>query len=145
MKTSTPKPTAAAWYIVDAKDQHLGRLATRIAHVLRGKHKPTFSPHQVHSDHVVVVNAANIALAGNKSESKVYHRHSGYLGHLKTIPIRRLLERKPESVIARAVRGMLPRNRLRSPILKHLHIYRDAEHVHEAQKPQPLESLFTSK
>ena len=138
MKTSTPKPSEALWFIADAKGLHLGRLAVEIAHVLRGKHKVQWSAHQVHSDHVVVVNAAEIILAGNKSEEKVYYRHSGVFGNLKTIPVSKLLKERPEEVITRAVKGMLPRNRLRARMLKYLHVYKNAEHQHEAQKPQPL-------
>ena len=138
MKTSTPKPTEPSWFVVDAASKPLGRLAADIAHILRGKHKPAWSAHQVWSDHVIVVNAGNVVLMGNKSESKVYYRHSGYLGHLKTIPISSLLQRKPESVLIRAVKGMLPRNRLREKMMDHLHVYASADHPHEAQKPQPL-------
>lgn len=141
MRTSTPKPAPPSWYIVDASGQHLGRLATHIAHILRGKHKPTWSPHMVMSDHVIVTNATQIVLTGKKADEKVYHRHSGYFGSLKKIPVARVLQRSPEQVITRAVRGMLPRNRLRPLMMNHLHVFADAEHQHEAQQPQPLSTV----
>ena len=138
MKTSTMIPETAKWFVVAAKGQHLGRLATQLAHALRGKHKPSWSPHQVHSDHIVVVNAGDIVLTGDKEQKKVYYRHSGFLGHLKKIPVSRVLKEKPEQVIIRAVKGMLPRNRLRTDMMKHLHVYAGTEHKHEAQKPEPF-------
>ena len=142
MRTSTVKPSVANWYVVDAKDQVLGRLSTRIAHVLRGKHKVEWSPHQVMSDHVIVINAGGVVLTGKKSEQKEYIRHSGYLGHLKRIPYNRLVSKDPTKVIVRAVKGMLPRNRLRPLMIKHLHVFKDDSHIHAPQKPQPLASIF---
>lgn len=144
MRTSTPTLTEPAWYLVDARGKTLGRLAAHIAHVLRGKHKPTFSPHAPHGDHVIVVNAGGIVLQGKKREEKFYTRHTGYLGHVRHVPLSRILERDPAHVIIRAVRGMLPRNRLRSRLLQRLHVYEDAVHPHEAQQPQPLDVLFSS-
>lgn len=144
MKTSTVKPAAAQWYLVDAKNQTLGRLATRIATVLNGKHKVAWSPHQVHSDHIIVINAQSIVLTGKKSQQKEYVRHSGFLGHMKRTPFARLLEKSPATIIEHAVRGMLPRNRLRPEMMKHLHVFRGATHPHEAQTPQPLDEAFSS-
>lgn len=142
MKTSTVVPAQANWYIVDADGATLGRLATKIAHVLNGKHKPEWSAHQVHSDHVVVVNAEKVALEGNKEEQKEYVRHSGYLGHIKRTPLSRMRERKPEQILTRAVKGMLPRNKLREKRLSFLHVFVGGEHAHEAQQPQELDTLF---
>lgn len=142
MRTTTTKPEAPAWYLVDAKGKTLGRLAADIAHVLRGKHKVIWSPHQVHSDHVIVINATGIVLQGNKSDQKIYRRHSGYFGSLKTTPFSRLFAKDPTQVLTRAVKGMVPRNRLRKEALKHLHVFADESHKHEAQKPQDFASLF---
>lgn len=138
MKTTTLKPQAPNWYVVDAAGERLGRLATRIAHVLNGKHKVTFSPHQVMSDHVIVLSADKVTLTGNKVDEKEYFRHSGYLGHVKKIPFARIFKKNPEKILERSVRGMLPRNKLREIKMKHLHVFKGAEHTHEAQKPQPL-------
>lgn len=143
MRTSVPKPAEPAWYVVDADGNTLGRLAARIASVLRGKNKPAFSPHAIHGDHVIVINASHITLRGRKSEEKFYVRHTGYLGHMKRLPIAGVLTSAPAQVIIRAVRGMLPRNRLRSKMLQNLHVFGQSAHPHEAQKPQPLDSLFT--
>ena len=142
MKTSTIKPSAANWYIVDAKDQVLGRLSTSIAHVLHGKHKIAWSPHQVMSDHVIVINAGGVILTGKKSDQKEYISHSGYLGHMKRIPFNRLFKKDPTRVIEHAVKGMLPRNRLRPLMIKHLHIFKDDSHPHAPQKPQSFDSIF---
>ena len=142
MRTSTPQSAQASWFETDASGQHLGRLAARIAHILRGKHKVSWSPHQVMSDHVIVTNASQIVLMGKKLSEKVYFRHSGHLGHLKRLPASRLLAENPASLITRAVRGMLPRNRLRKRVLQHLHVYPGPEHPHEAQNPKQLETLF---
>jgi large subunit ribosomal protein L13 len=126
------------WYVVDAKDQVLGRLATEIAHVLRGKHKPTFSPHLDLGDYVVVINAAEVRLTGKKAEQKEYFRHSGYMGGERLIPFRRMIERYPERVIRLAVKGMLPKNTLGRAMLKKLKVYPGPEHPHAPQRPQPL-------
>ena len=143
MRTSTPKASAPKWLLVDAKDQTLGRLATQIAHVLNGKHKEIWSPHQVHSDHVIVINADKVVLQGNKASQKEYVRHSGYFGHLKRTPFSKLFAKDPSKVLSRAVSGMLPRNKLRPLMMKHLHVCTGEEHQHEAQKPQPLDSITT--
>ena len=126
------------WYVVDAQGKVLGRLASRIAMVLRGKTKPVFTPHMDTGDFVVVVNAAQVQLTGRKLDNKMYYRHSGYMGGLKEISARKQLEKKPEEVLRHAVRGMLPKNSLGRQLLKKLKIYAGAEHPHESQKPQPL-------
>jgi large subunit ribosomal protein L13 len=127
------------WVLVDAEDRILGRLATQIAIRLRGKHKPVFTPHADTGDFVVVVNAGKIALTGGKLDKKVYYRHSGYIGGLKKITARRLLEEKPEEVLRLAVKRMLPKNSLGRRQLKKLKIYKGADHPHEAQQPEILE------
>jgi large subunit ribosomal protein L13 len=126
------------WYVVDATDETLGRLASRIARVLEGKSKPTYSPTLDSGDHVVVVNAAKIAVTSNKKESKLYYRHSGYPHGLKVETLGHLLERRPEEVIRRAVKGMLPHNRLGAQQLTKLKVYAGPEHPHQAQRPEPL-------
>jgi large subunit ribosomal protein L13 len=127
------------WFVVDATDQVLGRLATRIASVLRGKHKPTFSPHLDVGDYVVVVNAGSVRLTGRKAEQKEYFRHSGYMGGEKAIPFETMMKTHPERVIERAVKGMLPKNALGRQMALKLKVYAGAEHPHAAQRPQPLE------
>lgn len=127
------------WYLVDAEDKILGRLASQIAHRLRGKHKPIFTPHADTGDFVVVVNAEKVALTGSKWDNKFYYRHSGYLGGLKQISARKLLEKKPEDVLKFAVKRMLPKNSLGRRQLKKLKIYAGPEHPHEAQQPEKLE------
>ncbi len=126
------------WYVVDATDQVLGRLAVRIATVLMGKHKPTYTPHVDCGDFVVVLNAGNVKLTGNKRDVKVYQRYSGYPGGQKIIPIARVLERHPERVLYEAVRRMLPKNKLGRHMLKKLKLYTGDTHPHQAQHPQPL-------
>jgi large subunit ribosomal protein L13 len=125
------------WYVFDAEGQVLGRLATEIATVLRGKHKPTFTPHMNCGDFVVVINAEKIAVTGNRLDSKVYYRHSQYPGGLKQETLRQVLQKHPERAIERAVKGMLPRNRLGADILRRLKVYAGPTHPHEAQQPQP--------
>jgi large subunit ribosomal protein L13 len=127
------------WWLVDASDQTLGRLATRIATLLEGKHKPTYSPHIDVGDHVVVVNAGRIRVTGNKLAQKRYYRHSNYPGGLKEESLETLLARKPELVIERAVKGMLPRNRIGRAMLKKLKVYSGTEHPHQAQQPATYE------
>jgi large subunit ribosomal protein L13 len=122
------------WYLFDAEGQVLGRLASEIAHVLRGKHKPIFSPHVDTGDFVVVVNAEKVKLTGNKREQKVYYHHTGYPGGIKSTTIEKLLAAKPDEVIKKAVRGMLPKNRLGRRVFKKLKVYVGPEHPHEAQK-----------
>ena len=123
------------WYVIDAQGQVLGRLATRIAIILRGKHKPTFTPNQMSGDFVIVINAAKIAVTGNRLDSKLYYRHSGYPGGLKTETLRQVLGRHPERAIERAVLGMLPQNRTRDHLLGRLKVYPGPNHPHAAQKP----------
>ncbi|MFA7682380.1 MAG: 50S ribosomal protein L13 [Candidatus Peribacteraceae bacterium] len=138
MKTSTIPPAAPEWHIVDAEGQSPGRLSADIATVLRGKHRPSFSPHQMCGDHVIVINAEKIKLQSTQLYRKVYYKHTGYLGHLKTTTLGKMMEKNPCSVLERAVKGMLPKNRLRIEMLKRLHVVPGAEHPHEAQKPTPL-------
>jgi large subunit ribosomal protein L13 len=140
MKTYNAKPgeIERRWYVVDADGQILGRLATQIAETLRGKGKPQYTPHVDTGDFVVVVNAEKIAVTGNKLEEKMYHRHSGYPGGLKSRPLRDELERRPTEVIRKAVKGMLPRNRLGRAQIRKLKIYAGPDHPHEAQAPQEL-------
>lgn len=126
------------WYLVDAQGKVLGRLASRVAMVLRGKNKANFTPHMDAGDFVVVVNAAQLRLTGRKLDLKFYYRHSGYTGGLKTTTARQLLNRKPEEVLRHAVRGMLPKNSLGRQLLKKLKIYAGGEHPHQAQQPAPL-------
>ena len=142
MKTFVAKPSDRQrdWVIVDATGQTLGRLATQIADVLRGKRKPTYTPHIDTGDFVVVINAEKIAVTGNKRADKLYHRHSGYPGGLKTRTLNDMLERRPEEVIRIAVKGMLPRNRLARKQLTKLKVYAGPDHPHAAQKPQPMEN-----
>ena len=126
------------WYVVDATDETLGRLASRIARVLEGKHKPTFATHLDSGDHVVVVNAAKITVTRDKRETKLYIRHSGYPHGLKQETLGDLLARRPEEAIRRAVKGMLPHNRLGAQQLRKLKIYAGNDHPHQAQRPEPL-------
>ncbi len=127
------------WYVVDARDQVLGRLATRVARVLRGKHKPTYSPHLDVGDYVIVVNARDVRLTGKKADTKRYFRHSGFMGGEKLVPFKRMISRKPEWVIERAVKGMLPKNTLGREMAKKLRVYAGPDHPHEAQLPRPFE------
>jgi large subunit ribosomal protein L13 len=127
------------WFVVDAEGQNLGRLASRLATVLRGKHKPIFTPGLDCGDFVIVVNAGKITVTGNKLEEKVYYRHSNYPGGLKSITLRDQLEKHPTRVVEAAVRGMLPRGRLGRAMIKKLKVYASPEHPHEAQQPKPLE------
>lgn len=126
------------WYLVDADGQVLGRLASRIAQILRGKHKPIYSPHLDTGDYVVVINADKVRLTGRKAETKTYFRHSGYMGGEKFIPFRRMLATHPERVIELAVKGMLPKNALGRRMRKKLKVYAGPAHPHEAQRPEPL-------
>ncbi len=130
-----------AWRVVDADGAILGRLATQIASTLRGKHKPTFAPHLDTGDAVVVINAAKIKVTGKKLQDKAYVRHSGYPGGFKSETLERLLERRPEEVIRRAVRGMLPQNRLGDQMARKLYIYAGPEHPHQAQRPEKLAGM----
>ena len=141
VKTYVAKPSDRQrdWLIVDAAGQTLGRLATQIADALRGKRKPTYTPHIDTGDFVVVINAEKISVTGNKRADKLYHRHSGYPGGLKTRTLNDMLERRPEEVIRIAVKGMLPRTRLGRAQLRKLKVYAGPDHPHAAQKPQEME------
>jgi large subunit ribosomal protein L13 len=140
-KTYSPKSSEIerSWWVVDATDLPLGRLASEIAQVLRGKDKPIFAPHVDCGDFVVVINAEKVAVTSNKSQGKIYYRHSGYPGGIKAETFERLLERRPEAVIERAVTGMLPKNKLGRQMARKLKVYAGPEHEHAAQQPQPLE------
>ena len=140
MKTVTPKADQIRhdWYLVDAKDLVLGRLATRIATILRGKNKPYFTPHLDTGDYVVVINAEKVRLTGNKELQKTYQRYSGYPSGRREIPFKRMLQEKPEEIITHAVRGMLPKNSLGRQIITKLKVYAGNQHPHTAQKPKPL-------
>ena len=127
------------WFLVDANEAILGRLATRIAMVLRGKHKPLYTPYLDAGDFIVVVNAEKVKLTGNKIDQKTYKRYSGYSGGLKVVNARTMLQKKPEELIRLAVRGMLPKNTLGRRMLKKLKVYKGSEHPHVSQKPEPLE------
>lgn len=127
------------WFVVNADGRILGRMATEIARRLRGKHNPLFTPHVDTGDSIIVINAEKIALTGRKWDTKIYYRHSGYIGGLKATTARQLLEKKPEDLVVNAVRGMLPKNRLGRDLLKKLRVYAGPDHPHEAQQPQPLE------
>ena len=140
MRTWNAKPgeVAREWYVVDADGQTLGRLATRIADTLRGKGKPQYTPHVDTGDFVVVVNAEKVAVTGTKLDDKMYYRHSGYPGGLRSRTLREELDRRPTEVLRRAVKGMLPKNRLARAQLRKLKIYAGPEHPHQAQAPKPL-------
>jgi large subunit ribosomal protein L13 len=141
MKTyqATSQDRERVWHVVDAEGKTLGRLASQIADVLRGKRKPTYTPHVDVGDFVIVVNAEKIAVTGNKREKKLYWRHSGYPGGIRSRTLGDLLEKRPEEVIRKAVKGMLPRNRLARQQLRKLKIYAGPDHPHQAQKPEQLE------
>ncbi|WP_372783053.1 50S ribosomal protein L13 [Litorivivens sp.] len=138
MKTYSANPDAVKrdWYVVDAEGKTLGRLASEIAHRLRGKHKPEYTPHVDTGDYIVVVNCEKVAVTGNKSTDKMYHHHSGYPGGLKSFSFEKLIERAPERVLQRAVKGMLPRNPLGRAMFKKLKVYAGDAHPHAAQQPQ---------
>jgi large subunit ribosomal protein L13 len=127
------------WYVVDAKDAVLGKLATKVATYLRGKNKPVFTPNVDTGDFIIVINADKIRLTGNKVTDKVYYHHSGYIGGIKAQTAKELLEKKPETIIEKAVWGMLPKNRLGRTMIKKLKVYRGSEHPHQAQTPEILQ------
>ena len=127
------------WYVIDAEGMNLGRLATKAAHILRGKHKPTFTPHVDCGDYVVIVNASKVNLTGNKLDDKMYYNHSGYPGGLRERNAKTMVSKYPVEMVERAVKGMLPKNRLGRQIFKQLFVYAGTEHKHEAQKPERLE------
>ncbi len=140
MSTTLARPadTEHGWFVIDAQDQVLGRLATRVATVLRGKHKPTFTPHVDTGDFVVVINAGKVRLTGRKLEQKSYHRYSGYPGGMNSRKAADVLREDPERVIQQAVKGMLPKNRLSRQVIQKLKIYAGEDHPHQAQQPQPF-------
>ena len=141
MTTVSAKPAEVRrdWYLVDATDKTLGRLASEIARRLRGKHKVEYTPHVDTGDYIVVVNAEKIRVTGNKLQDKMYHHHTGYVGHLKSISLEKQLEKAPERVLQAAVKGMLPKNPLGRAMFKKLRVYAGTEHGHQAQQPQPLD------
>jgi len=139
VKTYVPKDVESKWYVIDAEGKTLGRLAAKIATILRGKHKPEYTPNMPVGDYVIVINAAKVKLTGKKLEDKIYTRYSGYQGGLKRIPAGEMLKRHPERVIERAVKGMLPKNRLGRKLYKRLKVYAGPDHPHAAQKPEKLE------
>lgn len=140
-RTYSPKPgdLRRDWLLVDAADVPLGRLASNVAQLLRGKHKPTFAPHMDGGDYVIVINAEKVAVTGRKEDQKIYYRHSGYPGGLRAASLRHLRETYPDRIIRNAVRGMLPKNRLGRQVLGKLKVYAGPEHPHAAQNPQPLD------
>ena len=144
MKTymANPDKIERKWYVVDAEGQTLGRLASEVAKVLRGKNKPEFTPHVDTGDYVIVINAAKVAVTGKKLDQKIYTHHTGYIGGLKEITLRRMMDTKPSEVVKHAVKGMLPKNALGRQMFKKLHVYAGAEHGHAAQKPEVLEIKF---
>ena len=127
------------WYVIDAEGATLGRLATTVAAVLRGKNKPVFTPHVDCGDYVIVINAAKVAVTGRKLDQKAYYHHSDYVGGMKSLTLREMLEKKPELVIEKAVKGMLPKGPLGTEMLTKLHVYAGPDHKHAAQKPEVLE------
>lgn len=141
MKTFTANAQSVErdWCVVDATDKTLGRLATEVASRLRGKHKPEYTPHVDTGDHIIVINAEKIHVTGKKLSDKYYHRHTGFIGNLKSISLGDQLEKHPERVIQSAVKGMLPRNPLGRAMFKKLHVYAGPEHPHQAQQPKALE------
>lgn len=141
MKTYTVKQedTHRKWYVVDASGKVLGRLASRVASLLRGKHKPLYSPHLDLGDHVIIVNADKVRVTGKKYQQKRYYRHTGYPGGLRSVAYSKLIHEKPEQILYHAIWGMLPHNRLGRKMIKKLKVYAGAEHPHQAQKPEVLE------
>jgi large subunit ribosomal protein L13 len=147
MKTYSVKPTDVTkqWVVVDAAHQTVGRLATEVARVLRGKHKPTFVPHLDTGDCVVVINAEKVKFSGNKMKDKFYHHHSGYIGGIKSISAENLLVKHPERILEHAIRGMLPKGPLGRKICMNLKVYAGSEHPHAAQKPVPMKSRLGAR
>ena len=141
MMTVSAKPAEVRreWYVVDAEGKTLGRLASELAHRLRGKHKPQYTPHVDTGDYIIVVNAEKVRVTGNKLQDKMYHHHTGYIGHLKSINLEKLLAKAPERVITFAVKGMMPSNPLGRAMFKKLRVYAGPEHQHQAQQPKALE------
>ena len=141
MKTFSAKPAEVKrdWYVIDASDKVLGRLATEIARRLRGKHKPEYTPHVDTGDYIVVVNAEKVVVTGRKSTDKTYYDHTGYIGNMKSITFEKLIEKAPQQVIERAVKGMLPKNPLGREMYRKLRVYAGPEHNHAAQQPKVLD------
>ena len=141
MKTISAKKESVTrdWYVVDATEKTLGRLSTEIANRLRGKHKPEFTPHVDTGDYIVVVNAEKVKVTGNKSTDKLYHHHTGYPGGIKSITFDKLIDKAPERIIEKAVKGMMPKNKLSKAMMSKLKIYGGSEHPHAAQQPTPLD------
>jgi large subunit ribosomal protein L13 len=141
MKTPTPKAEQIQrnWHVIDAEGMALGRLASQVARLLRGKHKPIYTPHLDTGDHVIVINARKIRITGKKAQDKMYYHHSGYPGGLKSISYERLFEKNPERVIRMAIKGMLPHNTLGRNMFRKLRVYTDSDHPHVAQKPVTME------
>ena len=141
MKTTfvSPETVRRDWYVVDAAGKTLGRLASEVAFRLRGKHKPDYTPHVDCGDHIIVINASKVAVTGNKLRDKKYHRHTGYMGNLKTVGLGKLLAEHPERAIEFAVKGMLPKTILGRRMYRKLHVFAGGEHPHAAQQPKPLE------
>jgi len=127
------------WYVIDATDVVLGRLASKVAHMLKGKHKPQYQPHTDEGDYIIVINAKKIRVTGNKLSDKMYYKHTGYIGNMKETPLGKMLDKKPDFVIKNAVKGMLPKNTLGRTMIKKLKIYDNENHGHNAQKPVTLE------
>lgn len=138
MRTSNPKPSAPSWLLLDADGQMLGRVAAKAAHLLRGKHKIAFSPNALHGDHVVIVNAAKIAIMPKKARNKMYYTHTPYLGHMRSATLEELLRDKPTAPMEKAISGMLSKNRLRKEMMKRLHVFAGAEHKFNAQQPTAI-------
>lgn len=140
MKTVTPKieDIERKWYIVDARNQILGRLAAQVARILKGKHKPIYTPHLDVGDHVIIINADKVRVTGRKAQQKVYKRYSGYPGGLKEIVYEKMMEKHPERILEHAIKGMLPKNRLGRKMFKKLRVYAGDQHPHIAQKPEEL-------
>lgn len=138
MRTFTPKPgdVERSWYVIDATDVVLGRLASQVAQLLRGKHKPVFAPHVDAGDYVIIINAEKVALTGNKRETKLAYRHSGHPGGLRSVKYSELLEKRPDRAVEKAIKGMLPHNSLAAEQIKKLKVYAGPEHPHAAQQPQ---------
>jgi|TARA_B110000263_G_scaffold17769_1_gene14184 large subunit ribosomal protein L13 len=141
MKTISAKKEEVIrdWYLVDAKNKTLGRLSTEIATRLRGKHKPIYTPHVDTGDFIVVINASKITVTGNKMQDKMYYKHTGYIGNLKSANLATMMKKSPETVLMKSVRGMLPKTKLGNAMIKKLRIFSGPEHTHTAQSPKPLE------
>ena len=139
---ANPSNIERKWFVVDAADKTLGRMAAEVAKILRGKHKPTFTPHMDTGDHVIVINAEKVKVTGKKLDQKVYYHHSDYVGGMKETTLREMMAKKPEQVIELAVKGMLPKGPLGRQMIKKLHVYAGAEHNHAAQQPKALEIKY---